>query len=221
MKSIYLFLGLLLASPVVFAQTSIQVNGQSGQSVSLTCAIDDYTVSHSGIYTDVDFKDATHVLKAGAPRVKQLTGALIVDDTREMMVTVNHAVYEEFSDIYMLPSKGNLLRTIDPATVPFQEGAVYQENAFYPGKLASLGEAYVQHQFRGQSIHFYPVQYNPVTHTLRIYSSIDVRLQQCNAQTCLCKKCIARISSITVKTATAMSKWVRLAICSSLPTRST
>ena len=174
MKSIYLFWGLLLSSPILYAQTSIQVNGQSGQTVSLTCAIDDYIVSHSGIYTDVDFKDATHVLKAGAPRVKQLTGALIVDDSREMMVTVNHAVYEEFSDIYMLPSKGNLLRTIDPSTVPFQEGAVYQENAFYPGKLASLGEAYVQHQFRGQSIHFYPVQYNPVTHTLRIYSSIDV-----------------------------------------------
>jgi hypothetical protein len=174
MKSIYLFSVLLLASQVVLAQTSILVNNQSGQSVSLTCEIQDYVVSHSGIYTDIDFKDATPVLKAGAPRVKQLTGAIIVDDVREMMVTVNHAVYEEFADIYMLPSKGNLLRTIDPSTVPFQEGSVYQEDAFYPGKLASLGNPYVQHQFRGQSIHFYPVQYNPVTHTLRIYSSIDV-----------------------------------------------
>jgi hypothetical protein len=174
MKPVYFLIGAFLWSASVVAQTSIEVTGQTGQTISLTCEVEDYSVSHQGIYTDIDFQDANPVLKAGAPRVKQLTESIIVDDTREMMVTVNHAVYEEFNDIYMLPSKGNLLRTIDPSTVPVQEGAVYQENAFYPGKLASLGEAYVQHQFRGQSIHFYPVQYNPVTHTLRVYSSIEV-----------------------------------------------
>jgi hypothetical protein len=74
----------------------------------------------------------------------------------------------------MRPSKGNLLRTVDPATVPYQEGLYYSQNEFFPGKLASLGSPYIQHQFRGQSVHFYPVQYNPVTHTLRLYSSLDV-----------------------------------------------
>ncbi|MFM9004754.1 MAG: C25 family cysteine peptidase, partial [Flavobacteriales bacterium] len=157
-----------------WSQTNLEVVGQNGSQVQLTCTVQNYVVTHDGVYTDIRFEEGTPVLKAGAPQVQQLTGALIVDDTQEMMVTVTHAVFEEFNDVYVRPSKGNLLRTIDPATVPYQEGLAYEQNEFYPGKLASLGDPYVQHQFRGQSIHFYPVQYNPVSHVLRVYSSIDV-----------------------------------------------
>jgi hypothetical protein len=174
MKSFYSFLCCALFANASWTQTNLAVVSQAGSQVQLTCTVQNYTVNHDGIYTDIQFEEGTPILKAGAPQVSQLTGALIVDDTEEMMVTVTHAVYEEFQDVYMRPSKGNLLRTIDPATVAYQEGLVYEQNAFYPGKLASLGTPYVQHQFRGQGIHFYPVQYNPVTHVMRIYSSIDV-----------------------------------------------
>jgi hypothetical protein len=182
MKSFYSLLCGALITSASWSQTNIQVVGQEGSSVLLSCTMEDYTVSHDGIYTDINFEESTPVLKVGAPQVHKLTEALIVDDTREMMVTVTHAVFEEFQDVYMRPSKGNLLRTIDPATVPYQEGAVYSQNEFYPGKLASLGDPYVQHQFRGQSIHFYPVQYNPVTHVLRVYSSIDVTVASTGQQ---------------------------------------
>ncbi len=174
MKSFYSLLCVALFANAAWSQTNLEVVSQEGSQVRLNCTVENYTVTHDGIYTDVHFEEGNPVLKAGAPQVSQLTGSLIVDDTEEMMVTVTHAVFEEFQNVYMRPSKGNLLRTIDPATVPFQEGLVYSHNEFYPGKLASLGSPYVQHQFRGQSIHFYPVQYNPVTHVLRVYSSIDV-----------------------------------------------
>jgi len=182
MKSFYSLLCCALITSASWSQTNIQVVGQEGSSVLLSCTVEDYTVSHDGIYTDINFEESTPVLKVGAPQVRKLTEALIVDDSQEMMVTVTHAVFEEFQDVYMRPSKGNLLRTIDPATVPYQEGAVYSQNEFYPGKLATLGDAYVQHQFRGQSIHFYPVQYNPVTHVLRVYSSIDVTVASTGQQ---------------------------------------
>jgi len=174
MKSFYSFLCCALFASVAWTQTNLEVVSQEGSQLRLSCTVQNYAVIHDGIYTDVQFEEGTPVLKAGAPQVSQLSGALIVDDAEEMMVTVTHAVFEEFQDVYMRPSKGNLLRTIDPATVPYQEGLVYSQNEFYPGKLASLGNPYVQHQFRGQSIHFYPVQYNPFTHVLRVYSSIDV-----------------------------------------------
>jgi Peptidase family C25/Propeptide_C25/Peptidase family C25, C terminal ig-like domain/Secretion system C-terminal sorting domain len=174
MKSLYSFVFCALLTHGALSQTNIHVVAQEGSSVMLSCTVSNYSVTHDGIYTDIDFKESTPLLNAGAPQVRKLTEALIVDDTQEMMISVTHSVYEEFQDVYMRPSKGNLLRTIDPATVPFQEGAVYAQNEFYPGNLASLGDPFVQHQFRGQSIHFYPVQYNPVTHVLRVYSSIDV-----------------------------------------------
>lgn len=174
MKSFYTVLCCLTMAFAVQAQTSIVFNGSSDGSIRLTCTIQDYSVNHQGIFTDIDFAESTPVLKTGAPQVKKLSGAIIVDDQQEMQVTVDHVTFEEYSNVFMLPSKGNLLRNVDPSAIPFVEGSVYQENDFYPGKLADLGSPYVQHQYRGQGIHFYPVQYNPVTHVLRVYTSIEV-----------------------------------------------
>ena len=160
------------------AQAQFTVLAEQPDQLTLDFAVENFIISHDGIYTDVTFQESNPVLIAGAPAVCERSTSIIVDDVSEMAITVDHAVYQEYHDVYMRPSKGNLLRTVDPASIPFQEGPYYSFNEFYPGKLASLGSPYIQHQFRGQSIHFYPVQYNPVTHTLRLYSSIDVTVSE-------------------------------------------
>ncbi len=45
----------------------------------------------------------------------------------------------EYQDFRMdvAPSKGNLPRSIDPATVPYSFADVYQRDEFYPGEIAS------------------------------------------------------------------------------------
>jgi hypothetical protein len=170
------FLILLLSGSSFFAQQTIQLGNQTGGDIYVTFNFNDFEIDHDGIYTQVSLPEATPILKAGAPDVPKLTTALIVDDHHEMQVEVIHADFTEYHDVYMLPSKGNLIRTIDPATVAFQEGPAYTTNAFFPGALASLGRAFVQHQYRGQPLHFYPVQYNPVTHVMRVYSNIEVEI---------------------------------------------
>jgi len=77
-------------------------------------------------------------------------------------------------NIEIAPSKGNLPRSIDPETVPFVKGEVYEQNAFFPGKLAELNEPFIMRDVRGQALYVFPVQYNPVTKILRIYSEITV-----------------------------------------------
>jgi hypothetical protein len=175
MKKIILSLfALALAGADAFAQTDIQLIQESQGTISVRCSVGEYHVSNPGGFTDVKIDKGTPILNEGAPAVQKLTSALIVDDSAEMEVIVTNADYEEFTSVFMLPSKGNLLRTVDPATVPYLEGDVYLQDAFYPGNLASLDEAYVQGQYRGQSLHFFPVQYNPVTHVMRVYSNIEV-----------------------------------------------
>ncbi len=176
MKKIILSLYLLatVAGNGLFAQTNMQFINESQGVISLRCTVGDYHVSNIENFTLVRLDQGTPILNSGAPDVEKLTSAVIVDDQADMQVVVTNSQYEEFTNIDMLPSKGNLLRTIDPATVPFVEGEIYTQDAFYPGALASLDEAYVQNQYRGQSVHFYPVQYNPVTHVMRVYSNIEV-----------------------------------------------
>jgi hypothetical protein len=176
MKALFATAFALLVWNAAQAQFTILAE-QTGQ-LTLNFSVDNFIVSHDGIYTDVTFQESNPVLVVGAPAVCERSTSIIVDDISEMAITVDHAIYQEYQDVYMRPSKGNLLRTVDPVSIPFQEGPHYSFNEFYPGKLASLGSPYIQHQFRGQSIHFYPVQYNPVTHTLRLYSSIDVTVSE-------------------------------------------
>ncbi len=79
--------------------------------------------------------------------------------------------------IIVAPSKGNLLRTVNPSDVPFTYGIEYQQNAFYPANIAYLREPYILRDFRGQPLVIQPIQYNPVTKILRIYTDIVIEIR--------------------------------------------
>lgn len=177
MKKLFTLSIFSILTQLTFSQSQVQFIGQTDGQIELSCQIANYQVLNNGIYTSIRLDEGNPILRAGAPDVEQITTSVIVDDQAEMSVVVTHATFEEFHDVYIRPSKGNLLRTVDPETIPYQEGEAYSQDAFYPGALASLGKAYVQRQFRGQSVHFYPVQYNPVTHVLRVYSDIQVAVK--------------------------------------------
>lgn len=171
----------MLTAPV-FSQSEIEFVNQTDGIISLKCSVGDYQVRHIGDFTAIHLDEGTEILKSGAPAVENLTSAIIVDDTKAMSLDVTASEYEEFTNIYMLPSKGNLNRSIDPSTVPYLEGSEYMHDQFYPGHLATLGDPYVQGHFRAQSVHFNPVQYNPMTHTLRVYSNIEVNVRPTEAE---------------------------------------
>lgn len=113
-------------------------------------------------------------LEVGNPEVLHYTTKLIADDSKAMSLSLGHAVYHDVQNVDLLPSKGNLLRNQDPATVPYTYGSAYTTDAFYPGSLSKLGEPFVQQHFRGQAMQLFPYQYNPVTKTLRVYDEIEL-----------------------------------------------
>ena len=119
---------------------------------------------------------APWMLQEGAPELFYLTSAFIIPDTGGSELEISHGEFTDFENIEIAPSKGNLIRSIDPKTIPFVKGDVYQENEFYPGTLASLKDPFIMRDVRGQSVDVYPVQYNPVTKILRVYSEITVTI---------------------------------------------
>ena len=107
----------------------------------------------------------------GAPSLPFITRSLIIPDNALMQVTVIESDYVEFK-MPVLPSKGILLRTVDPATVPYTFSDIYSTDAFYPANLATLGEPYILRDFRGITVKVQPFQYNPVTGILRVYTNL-------------------------------------------------
>ena len=178
MKSTKLILLLAFAITAIAtnAQNNIQILDETSSQIHLSCDVDGIHTAETSAGVVIRLDKGTELLQAGNPDLPKLTTALIVDDTHEMTIEIVSSEYVEYSNISVAPSKGNLIRTVDPNSVPYTYSNVYETNAFFPGELASLGDAYVQGQYRGQSLHFYPVQYNPVTQVVRVYSSIELNV---------------------------------------------
>jgi gingipain R len=113
-------------------------------------------------------------LQAGAPELPLLAASVIIPDQG---ATVLRVVAEEHVDLPLrpLPSKGNLTRDVDPATVPLRFGPEY-ERAVWPEESAFLREPYILRDHRGQAVVFQPVQALPQAGLVRVYTRLEVEL---------------------------------------------
>lgn len=121
-------------------------------------------------------EEGTPLLEEGAPDLPKLTSTLIIPDLAGMTVRVVSSSFTDFPNIEIAPSKGNLLRTVDPQSVPYTYGAAYSTDQFYPGNLASTREPFIARDLRGQTVLVMPFQYNPVTNVLRVYHNVTIEL---------------------------------------------
>ncbi len=117
-----------------------------------------------------------HLLQAGDPDLPSVARSVIIPDDRLMNLNVIGSQFVDLSGLDVAPSKGNLLRTVDPSTVPYSFGPVYETAGFYPATQATEGQAYILRDYRGLTVTFSPFAYNPATHTLRVYTKVDVEI---------------------------------------------
>jgi hypothetical protein len=162
------------------AATGVSVLENAPDRVVIQYSIPDLTYTTLQIdgapYLQVGLFGEAQVLVAGAPDVPHVARSIVIPDSGVMAVRVMDAQYDDLTDIDLAPSKGTLPRTVNPDDVPYTFGAEYGANAFFPGDLAALHEPYILRDCRGVVVDLYPVQYNPVTRTLRVYSSVTVEV---------------------------------------------
>jgi len=115
-------------------------------------------------------------LEAGAPQLSYAVIPVMIGDMAEMNVSVVNSTYVDYENVEVAPSKGNFSRQINPEDVPYTYGEMYQQNAFWPAEQATLEAPYIIRDFRGQNIMVRPFAYNPVTKTLRVYTSMTIAM---------------------------------------------
>ena len=116
-------------------------------------------------------------LDAGSPNLPFYPVPVLIGDLAKMNVKVTACDYTDFN-VEVAPSKGNISRQIDPATVPYTYGEMYSKDAFYPAAQATLDTPYILHDYRGQNIVVAPFAYNPVTKTLRVYHHMTISMDK-------------------------------------------
>ena len=126
----------------------------------------------------ISFPGGVPILERGAPEMPRMARSIIIPDLANMELSI---ISSEFTDIPMdniEPSKGNLTRDVDPTTIPYTYGKPYETNEFYPSEIAFLRDPYILRSLRGQTIVYQPIQYNPIERMLRVYTSIEISIQQ-------------------------------------------
>ena len=194
MKTKSLFLALILLSINGFTQEWVSLGSTKAVApkVSLLSSTDEETTvrfSLAGFHkTELDTPRGQQLaitvpkmaalLEEAAPDLPLFSIPVIIGDRDEMEVKIEEARFEEFDNIEIAPSKGNLSRETDPATMPFRYGEIYSQDQFFPVTQAELDAPYILRDFRGQNILVYPFSYNPIKKTLRVYTELTLTLHK-------------------------------------------
>lgn len=165
------------ASAQTVEVTETDLNGTTLQLQLQTEDLQFDEVSVSGLESLVVSLENGHpMLSKGNPDVSAVSSSIIIHHKAATSLEVLSADFYELTDVNVAPSKGNLYRNVDPDMVAFHHSDTYATDAFFPSELAEVNTPYVFRDFRGQTVEFHPVQYNPVTKVMRIYTSIEVRV---------------------------------------------
>jgi len=113
---------------------------------------------------------------AGAPALPDVSRSLIIPDDRAMTVRVIGSEWHEVHGVKVAPSRGFILRTVDPATVPYTFGKIYESSAYFPADVATLGEPYILRDHRGVVLTINPLRYSPALETLSVCRTMTVEL---------------------------------------------
>ena len=117
------------------------------------------------------------LLNAGEPALPRICRSVIIPDDAEMELEILDASYRDFPATRVAPSKGNLLRTVNPADVPYTFGSVYKGKEWYPKRPADLREPYILRDLRGAVIELNAFRYLPSEELLRVYTSVTVAVK--------------------------------------------
>ena len=179
--SLLLFLLLInLGSQAQFNRFEVLEAGQDGRNTLLRFELGSYTIeafNENGIQANrILAPGSVPHLQKGSPDLPVFHASLQIPDLEGMQIEVVEAAFEEFSPVYIAPSKGNLKRNQNPASIARIEGDAYALTEWYPATPASLKTPYIFRNTRAQVVEVSPFQYFPQTQTLRVYSTLVIRV---------------------------------------------
>ncbi|MFO7677392.1 MAG: C25 family cysteine peptidase [Thermoplasmatota archaeon] len=148
------------------------------------------------LYHQVRLGNEPYSLIEGAPELPRVARSIIIPEQATMQVRVIESEYVDYENVAIAPSKGNLLRCVNPEDVAYEFGEMYHQNAWYPSEIAELGEPYILRDFHGQVVIIHPFQFNPVEETLRFYNQITIEIFAQETNVLTIHETIQQLSSV-------------------------
>ena len=129
-------------------------------------------------YQTISFESCLPTKEKGFPEVSYFKMAFQLRNNRNYKLVVQELAFDELSyEGEWLPSRGRILRSVDPATVPYKMDNAAWVDADYPqGEFAVLGDPFLIREVRGIDVTIYPVLVNTVRKRVKILKTISFEL---------------------------------------------
>lgn len=162
---------------------TVEFNQVRNNEMSLVFTVSEYSISkkeYKGIsYSYINTEFGVKTTDAGYAELPMLNASVQLAPDKNVTAEVIYGTYEDINlDYPLLPSKGNLTRAVDPATIPYEIAAASLVDEWYPLNVTNIDEPYIFRDVRGTNVYVCPMQYNAVKKILRVYNSITVKLTE-------------------------------------------
>jgi hypothetical protein len=174
---------ILSANSIVLSDQdfAITVNEDIGSRITIEYSIPSYDRKDVDIdgntYSHLSLSNESFTYDKGKPELPLTARSIIIPDMAKMELKIISAEYREI-ELDIAPSKGMLFRDQDPDAIPYTFDEIYQTDAFYPANFASLSDPYIMRDLRGITVRVNPIQYNPKTGIVRLYSQIELSIEE-------------------------------------------
>lgn len=117
----------------------------------------------------------------GEPALPDVRRSVMIGADDAVESTFVRGSYYDIHGLKIVPDKGRISRTVDPATVPYTFGKVYDSAGFWPASMVELAEPHIIRNVRGVVLTVNPLQWNPATGTLRVWTDMTVSVETLGA----------------------------------------
>ncbi len=186
MKKIIISALSLLSAMTIMAGNGFQVrynDNSRANTHKLEFTLGEYGVSgvvlQGNTYTAIDFEGKVATRKAGFAELPFVNATVMIDPLKNVALRVIPGEYTDIRlDHPLVPSRGVIYRSQDPATVPYAIDPRSLTDTWYPVSLAESTDPFILRDIRGVSVYVYPFRYNAVQQVLRVYHSITIELEE-------------------------------------------
>ncbi len=133
-------------------------------------------------YLYITAPNMTQLMEKGKPELINFKRSLLIPDNSGMTYRIVSQESEVINTLPVMPSKGHFTRNIDPNSVPYTFGKEYQADKYFPENNVSLETPYIIRDFRGMTIQFNPLQYNPVQGKMKVTRKMVIEVYSDNSK---------------------------------------
>ncbi len=162
---------------------TIQFSQPQSTTFQLDLNVQRYQISEkvlNGVtYSTLEFSSSVRTQQKGFAALPIVSAAVKLPAQKDVDFEITNSTFEEIQlDYPLVPSRGVIYRTQNPALIPYETDPASQADNWYPGFAAKSNRPFIVRDARGMRVQFFPFQYNGANQILRIYKTITVRLTE-------------------------------------------